>query len=239
MTGVAHAKDLSLTDYLTVCADRPECPLASVPVDEARRWIQQLLRDTDREPLRSNGKTVSQAQFAAVLQRDLSARSSWDRLDAELAGLRAGDAEVVAYTAPPITMEIENIATTCQDLPDHRTAAQVLREAARTARTAPVFGTEVTAGSPCLHWPARAPVPPHRLHAPGVPPVLVVGITRDTAGPYRWSAELAAQLGNARLLTLDDAGHGAYLLNQCVRDAANTFLADGTLPPRGTVCRPD
>ena len=79
-------------------------------------------------------------------------------------------------------------------------------------------------------------MPPHRLQASGVPPMLVIGITRDTAGPYRWSTELTTQLGNARLLTLDDSGHGAYLLNQCVRDAANTFLTNGVLPPAGEIC---
>jgi pimeloyl-ACP methyl ester carboxylesterase len=238
MTGIAEAKDRALTNYLTSCADRPECPLTSMPVAEARRWIQKLLRDTDQNPIRHDGKTISQAQFAAVLQRDVSGHADWERLDAELAGLLVGDASIVAQTAPPTTIDIENIATTCQDLPDHRTAAQVLRDADRIARTAPVFGIEVAAGSPCLHWPARAPVPPHKLHARGVPPILVVGITQDTAGPYRWSKELVAQLGNARLLTFDGIGHGAYLLNECVRDAANTFLADGTLPPRGNVCHP-
>ncbi|MEV6637302.1 alpha/beta hydrolase [Actinoplanes sp. NPDC051470] len=144
---------------------------------------------------------------------------------------------IVAQTAPATTLDIQNMSTTCQDLPDHRTATQVLHDAARTSRLAPVLGWEVTAGSPCTRWPARAPTPPHKLHAPGAPPVLVVGITHDTAGPYRWSRELTAQLGDARLLTLDGTGHGAYLLSRCVRDETNGFLADGGLPSPGTVCR--
>ncbi|BCJ49396.1 alpha/beta hydrolase [Actinoplanes sp. NBRC 14428] len=237
LSGVAQAKERALTDYLTGCADRPECPLTRMTTGEARGWIQRLLRGTDRDPLRSGDTTVSQAQFAAVLARDVSDRNGWERLDAELAELLAGEASIVAQTAPPTTMDIDNIATTCQDLPERRTAAQVLRDSRAVARTAPTFGREITAGSPCVHWPAPVPTPPHKLHAKGVPPILVVGITRDTAGPYRWSRELAAQLGNARLLTYDGSGHGAYLLDKCVRDAANGFLADGTLPAAGAVCR--
>jgi pimeloyl-ACP methyl ester carboxylesterase len=237
MVGVTEAKELSLTGYLTGCADRPECPLASMTEGEARRWIRQLLREVDREPLRSGDTTVSQAQLAAVLQRDVADPNGWDRLDAELAELLDGRADIVAMTAPRTTIDIQNVSTTCQDLPDRRTPAEVLRDAGRLARTAPVFGTEVTAGAPCTRWPAGAPVPPHRLHAPGAPPILVVGITRDTAGPYRWSVELTAQLRKARLLTLDAADHGAYLIDPCVRDAADAFLTGGTLPARGTVCR--
>lgn len=238
MAGVAEAKERSLTGYLNGCAKRPECPFVSTPAAAAREWIQQLLRQVDSQPLHSGTTSVSQAQLAAVVQRDLgSPGDGWERLDAELAELRAGGATIVAQTAPATTLDIQNISTTCQDLPDHRTATRVLHDAARTSRLAPVLGWEVTAGSPCTRWPAPAPTPPHRLHAPGAPPVLVVGITHDTGGPYRWSRELAAQLGDARLLTLDGTGHGAYLLSRCVRDAANGFLADGGLPPPGTVCR--
>ncbi|HEX6342113.1 alpha/beta hydrolase [Umezawaea sp.] len=237
MAGVAEAKEQALTAYLTGCADRPACPFATIPPDAARAWIQQLVRDTDSRPIRGGDQVVNQARLMTALTRDVSDQNGRERLDEELAGVLAGDASTLAATTRGPTIDIGNTATTCQDLPDPRTAAQVRGDATGVARTAPVYGLELTSGAPCRHWPAPAPVPPHRLRAPGVAPVLVIGITGDTAGPYRWSTELTAQLDNARLLTLDGSGHGAYLLSRCVRGAVNTFLTTGVLPPAGEVCR--
>jgi pimeloyl-ACP methyl ester carboxylesterase len=239
LDGVAAAKELTFANYLVDCAGRASCPFRSMSKTAASNWLQGLVRKADHTPLRGGAKTVSQAQLVAVLTGQVSARESWPELDQILAGLRAGDADPLAEAAPEVVWDIQNIATTCQDLPELRNSAQVLRDAARTARTAPLFGVELTAGSPCVRWPAAAPVPPHKLHAPGVAPILVVGVTNDTAGLYRWSQELVAQLGNARLLTFDGIGHFAYLDNECSRDLENAFLLTGVLPPPGKVCAAD
>ena len=45
-------------------------------------------------------------------------------------------------------------------------------------------------------------------------------------------------LGNARLLTMEGDGHGAYGLENsaCVDAATEAYLFDGTVPAAGTVC---
>jgi hypothetical protein len=45
-------------------------------------------------------------------------------------------------------------------------------------------------------------------------------------------------LGNARLVTMEGDGHGAYGLDNstCVDTAAEAYLFDGTVPAAGTVC---
>jgi pimeloyl-ACP methyl ester carboxylesterase len=69
------------------------------------------------------------------------------------------------------------------------------------------------------------------------PTPLVISTTYDPATPYRWGERLAAQLGNARLLTMDGDGHTAYGANSaCINAATEAYLLNGTLPAAGTVC---
>lgn len=70
------------------------------------------------------------------------------------------------------------------------------------------------------------------------PTTLVVGTTYDPATPYRGGRRLAADLGNARLLTMRGDGHTAYGGNSpCIDAAVDAYLEEGTLPDEGTVCR--
>lgn len=69
-------------------------------------------------------------------------------------------------------------------------------------------------------------------------PILVIGITGDHATPYAGAQQLVDELGNARLLTLDGAGHIATFANRssCADAAATAYLLEGELPAEGTVC---
>ncbi|MGY1604697.1 alpha/beta hydrolase [Geodermatophilus sp. SYSU D00815] len=69
------------------------------------------------------------------------------------------------------------------------------------------------------------------------PTPLVIGTAYDPATPYAWSEQLSAQLGNARLLTMEGDGHTAYGGNSpCVDAATEAYLVDLALPAPGTVC---
>ena len=70
------------------------------------------------------------------------------------------------------------------------------------------------------------------------PTTLVVGTTYDPATPYRGGRRLAADLGNARLLTMRGDSHTAYGGNSpCIDAAVDAYLVEGTVPAEGTVCR--
>jgi pimeloyl-ACP methyl ester carboxylesterase len=72
---------------------------------------------------------------------------------------------------------------------------------------------------------------------PTSPTPLVVATTYDPATPYAGGVRLAAQLGNARLLTMEGDGHTAYGGNSpCIDTATEAYLVDVTLPPPDTVC---
>ena len=64
--------------------------------------------------------------------------------------------------------------------------------ARRAAQIAPYFGaTTVWLGLPCTFWPVPAASRPP-IHAPGAPPILVVGNTDDPATPYSWAQSVAS-----------------------------------------------
>ncbi len=66
---------------------------------------------------------------------------------------------------------------------------------------------------------------------------LLIGQTRDTYTPYAWAPRLAADLGNARLLTARGDGHGVLTGgNPCVLGALLAYLEDQTLPDPGAQC---
>jgi pimeloyl-ACP methyl ester carboxylesterase len=70
------------------------------------------------------------------------------------------------------------------------------------------------------------------------PTPLVIANTYDPATPYRGARRLVRDLGNARLLTMRGDGHTAYPgESSCIDAAAEAYLNELTLPPKGTVCR--
>jgi TAP-like protein len=131
---------------------------------------------------------------------------------------------------------VANLAINCMDLPDHRTAAQVMADDTRASVTRPVFGHVMMASTVCPQWPVPAATEPHPITARGSAPILVVGTTHDTATPYEWARSTARHLDAGRLLTRQGTGHVAYSRSMCVTEAVDSYFVDGVLPPAGKVC---
>lgn len=133
-----------------------------------------------------------------------------------------------------------NIATNCLDHPAPTTIAAYKALATRLARSSPNFGAAEAWGTlPCVYWPAPPQAQRGGAHAPGAPPILVVGSTGDPATPYAWAKALAKQLPRATLLTRTGPGHTAYRKSACIRRWADRYLQTLRMPPAGTVCPSD
>ena len=103
----------------------------------------------------------------------------------------------------------------------------------------PVFGPILYGGAVagCDGWPITPTVPAPDYSTPAAAPILVVGTTRDPATPYTNAQKLAELLPTGVLLTRDGDGHTAYRQgNDCIDDAINAFLIDGTIPAEGATC---
>ena len=106
-------------------------------------------------------------------------------------------------------------------------------------RAGPIGQAVLWADEPCATWLAH---PAGLYHGPWnkptAAPILLVGNTTDPNTPHASSVLMAAELANARLLTLHGYGHTA-IFNQstCVNNAEAAYFLHGTLPATGTVCQ--
>jgi pimeloyl-ACP methyl ester carboxylesterase len=183
--------------------------------------------------------------FATLYQKE-----TWPLLGQTLAEAKQGDGTYLAGNAFSVagqtaTGAFSNIlsatpATACLDRPPLTTIRAYEALASRLAKSAPDFGAAVAWSSLlCTYWPGRARGKPAAAHAPGAPPILVIGSTGDPATPDAWAKALAAQLPRATLLTRDGPGHTAYGSSSCVRAWADRYLRTLHMPPAGTVCPSD
>jgi pimeloyl-ACP methyl ester carboxylesterase len=89
----------------------------------------------------------------------------------------------------------------------------------------------------CAGWPIPAANPPSPIRVTGAPPILIVNTTHDSTTPYPWAVRLAQSIAGSRLLTVDVSGHLGFDNSPgCAAKAEDAYLAEGTLPPPGTVC---
>ena len=122
-------------------------------------------------------------------------------------------------------------------------ASQSVRYAATASRgdaakASPHFGVDILYSSlPCAFWHVPAVEQAHAVTAPGAPPIVVIGTTRDPATPYVWAQALAQQLSSGVLVTFNSDGHTAYEHgNSCIVGAVNAYLNSVRVPPKGLRC---
>ncbi|KZW01542.1 alpha/beta-hydrolase [Exidia glandulosa HHB12029] len=71
-------------------------------------------------------------------------------------------------------------------------------------------------------------------------PVLVTSNKLDPVTPLSSARAVVSRFKGMRLLIQDTVGHSTFLsLSSCVALAMSAYMTNGTLPPVGTVCKPD
>jgi pimeloyl-ACP methyl ester carboxylesterase len=132
-------------------------------------------------------------------------------------------------------------AVACSETDNPNAVSRWTQQAAAADRATPYFGADWTWLSlPCATWPAR-----DRDRSTGpfdqstANPMLFVNSRFDAASPYDRAVEVAGRVPNARLLTVEGAGHPAsFLPNECLSDAVGHFIVEMRLPDAGAVCQP-
>ncbi|WP_329575000.1 alpha/beta hydrolase [Kitasatospora sp. NBC_01250] len=158
------------------------------------------------------------------------------------AGAGEGDGAAPAVVSEPYQGQEQALGVMCADSANPRAASGYPAQAALAeARSGGIGRYFAWATEPCATWPVTDP---DRYDGPWNRPtahsVLVVANTGDPAWPYQGSRVMSQSLAHARLLTVDGYGH-TVLTNpsSCAVAHEVDYLVDGTLPPPGTVCRPD
>ncbi|MEN8708266.1 MAG: alpha/beta hydrolase [Nocardioides marinisabuli] len=249
--GQAAGFERALRAYVADCVDAGDCFLGST-VQEGLDRIEQFLADVDEEPIEGpGGRELSVGTAFYGLITPLYVSDYWFLLSQGLEAAFEGDPTTLLLLADTYASRTPGgeytdnsaeaiYAINCLDDPSTTPVSEIPAQVPDFLEASPTLG-EVFAWS--LVGCRGLEVEPDEstrlddIDAAGAAPMLVVGTTRDPATPYEWAEALADQLEPGVLLTRDGDGHTAYNSgNDCIDEAIEAFLLEGTVPADGTTC---
>jgi pimeloyl-ACP methyl ester carboxylesterase len=248
--GQAVGFENALRAYVEDCQAGADCPLTG-SVDEGMQQVRGVLdRALDRPYPTSGDRVVTQTLAFYGVAVTLYAEQSWPVLTQALdEAINAGTGDTLLYLADFYndrntdgsfaTNSIEAFtAINCLDARSSADVDTMRAEAAEIEEAAPTVGTFFSYGGvTCADWPYPVVERDYDRSAPGAPPIVVIGTTNDPATPYVWAEGMADTLESAVLVTYEGEGHTAYgRSNDCIADAVEDYLVDGTAPDDGLTC---
>jgi pimeloyl-ACP methyl ester carboxylesterase len=250
--GQAKGFEDALRRYVADCQQKSDCPVAGDSVDAGVSKIQGLLTGLADKPLPAgNGEQLTQPLAAGAILYYLYFPSAgdWDSLSKGLTDAFAGDGSTLLdlyrtrLERNPDGSYRNNsqeafFAVTCLDRESDSTEAELAARADQWAQEAPTFGRYLAwSEAACAEWPVPGQGETRQVTAAEAGPIVVIGNTHDPATPLPWAQRLAENLADAHLIVWDSDGHTAYGNgSQCVQDAVDAYLVDGTLPAPDLVC---
>jgi pimeloyl-ACP methyl ester carboxylesterase len=243
----AEGFETDLHDFLASCVGTHACPLGD-STSNAEAGLHQLEARVTSQPEAVGSRRLGAGEFFEGLASGLYSPDDWPSLRIALSEAKNGNGSGMLLFSDNLTerhpdgsysnLVESNIAINCIDRPWPRSLSSYQASAKAFAKTAPDFGAAIEYGSlPCAYWKVPPVETNHPVAAPGAPPILVIGTTRDPATPYVWAQSLAKQLSSGVLLTFDGDGHTAYLRgDSCVDSAVNAYVTSLRLPKAGTRC---
>ena len=238
--------------YVADCVQDADCPLGT-DADAAIDRLATLMDDLADRPLPTNqeGRELTQGNAFYGVAVTLYDQQTWQFLTQGLEAAFSGDGSVLLFLSDayfsrqPDGSYDGNIGevisvVSCLDQAERFDLDDTIDLLPRFEEASSVFGRTMGWGSvSCTDLGLESINPQVEIDATGSAPVVVIGTTGDPATPYENSQDLVDQLGEGVgvLLTREGEGHTAYSSgNQCIRDAVDAYLVDGTVPDDGTVC---
>ncbi|OQD52806.1 hypothetical protein BM536_032490 [Streptomyces phaeoluteigriseus] len=235
----------TLEQFLDHCGRAPvtECVFSAGSPAATRAKYHSLLRRLAKGPVGewTYARTVSEVRGGLY-----TVHPGWAGIADTLQGLWDGrgpvDPGTVAAEPARYPGFEQSIAVMCAESPNPGSSDRYPGLERRAVAEAGALGSWwAWANEPCTAWPARAAQPytgPWNRRT--AHPVLVVNSTHDPSTPYASARAMAAQLGGARLLTLDGYGHTALdNPSACVGRHVVSYFLTGELPPEGARCAQD
>jgi len=253
--GQAKAFEVALRAYVQECqSSKLSCPLSG-DVDSGVSQIREFLESTKTAPIPTSDPQRP-LTYDLALTGVLGAMyqtSLWSSLTAALtqamdtSGSRDGSALMVitdAFASRQSDGSYSGNSTealmpvNCLDFPVQGDDASWEQNATAVEEASPTFSAQLLyPDAYCQGWGHESSRKREKITASGAAPILVVGTTGDPATPYAWSEALAEQLETGQLLTWKGNGHTAYgRSNDCVKNAVDTYLLNGTMPDKGLTC---
>ena len=242
--------EVALRSYVQNCVDDGDCFLGDT-VDDGLATIQDLIAGIEEKPLPTELERpleVGNAFYGLVAP--LYNREYWTILDQALEmALDDGNGTFLLRLSDIYESRNDDgtysdnsaeaiLAINCLDDPYAITADEVPDQIPAFEEASPTFGDVFAWGLVGCHGvQAKATEKDDKIDAAGAAPIVVVGTTRDPATPYQWAVHLADQLQSGVLVSRDGDGHTGYNSgNNCVDEAVEGYLVDGTVPEDGLEC---
>jgi pimeloyl-ACP methyl ester carboxylesterase len=236
-------------EYVQSCVDEGDCPLGD-DVDSGMEGLRAFLDELDANPIPLEGDAAGElTEGWGVLGIILAMydEAAWPILTQALRAAQDGDATILMFLANLYARRSADgtyegnimqviTAVNCLDrgAEPERDPDDVLRQ---YQDVAPTFGKYFAGEGACAYWPETAQTVLEDYSAQGAAPIVVIGTTRDPATPYGWAESLAETLSSGVLVTYDGDGHTAYgRSNECVDEAVDAYLTEGTVPEDGLTC---
>jgi pimeloyl-ACP methyl ester carboxylesterase len=244
------AQERALGRFLDACANDQRACSGFGGADPAAA-LDALIARLDAQPLAVGDRALDGDDVRVALGGGLHSKARWGTLARALMAAEHGDGTLLRDLADgfygrepdgtyrPLLDQFFAVSAADQRNPP---GLQPYLDAGAAAWRA--FGHSYYLGGYAEHAWGANPVTPRGVFrgpfraARSAPTVLVVGTTYDPATPYEDAQSLTRELGNARLLTMDGDGHGAYGgESECIDAAVNAYLLRGALPRTGRRCR--
>ncbi|HZP29881.1 MAG TPA: alpha/beta hydrolase [Acidimicrobiia bacterium] len=241
----------SLDQFLRFCASDPSC--AFHRDGRSADAYDALRARVESQPIagrgRDRGRALGPTEFdIAVTQALYAGKPAWSTLAEALDGADRGDPTAMldlsdAYTERRSDGTYDDIdsaffAIGCPDGPPMGGLEGVRAIEERAQAVAPRLGRSIVNNSlACALWPVQPTAPAAPIHAPGAPPIVVIGTRHDPATPLRWAKGLARELGHGVLMTARGSRHTAFAAgNSCIDNRVVHYLVDLKPPKNDTAC---
>lgn len=247
--GQAAGFEQATREYVQSCVDSGDCPLGD-DVDSGMAGLRAFLDELDANPIPLEGDAAGELTEGWGVLGIIVAmydEGAWSILTNALRSAQEGDATMLMFLANIYAGRTAD-GTYASNSMQAITAVNCLDRAAEPdldqdevlrqfEEVAPTFGKYLAGEGACAYWPETAQTVLDDYSAEGAAPIVVIGTTRDPATPYAWAESLADTLASGVLLTYDGDGHTAYgRSNDCIDDAVDAYLLEGTVPQDGLSC---
>ncbi|THV36478.1 alpha/beta hydrolase [Glycomyces buryatensis] len=166
-------------------------------------------------------------------------RRQADQLDLPVPASRADGTEGAAEPSPFDNALSAYLAVTCNDTDWPEDVATYQDAVAADREEYPMFGGAGGNITPCAFWHNDPLEPQVAITDEGPANVLVLQNERDVATPLEGGHLVSEAFGDrARLVTVDDDGHGVYVYgdNPCALNITTDYLVDGEFPESDVRC---
>lgn len=230
-------------DFAKYVAARPGLGLGRTP-RQVRATYLELAARLDRLPSKQgyNGQAFRFVTFAALYYDSEfpGLAETWRSLDrGEPVKATSAPTERAAAGIPEDNYIASQLYVFCNDADFPETVGSYVKNVARDRMRYPLFGAAAANITPCAFWPSEPVEPPVEIGDDGPSNILILQNRRDPATPLAGAREMKRALGDrARLVTVDQGGHLAYLVpgNTCADRVATRFLVSGQRPSDGRAC---